>query len=104
MDPQSLYGLYILLLYVLVLIPYGVGGWALRDAFRTPDEQWAAIGRSRNRWLALLGVGLLTWAVALVPSVAYLGFIRPKLRAAAGGAFGGQALGAGSPQGDRYLA
>jgi hypothetical protein len=57
--------------------------WALIDALRATDSQWAAIGQQRNTWVALLAITVLcTGPVGLVLAIVYLLTVRPKLAAA----------------------
>jgi len=53
--------------------------WALVDAAKRTDEEFAAVGHQRMLWLVLLGVGALT-QFGVVVAIAYLIAVRPRLR------------------------
>jgi hypothetical protein len=67
------------LLVSLVILPV----WAIADAARATDSQWAAIGQSRMVWLILLVVlTLAAFPLGIVLSAVYLVTVRPKLATA----------------------
>ena len=73
----------ILLLAVLAVAPIVLGVWAIVDAANKPDAAWAAIGKSRATWIALIAVfTLFCNLVGLVLSIVYLTSIRRQLAAA----------------------
>ena len=76
----------VLLLSLLLLAVFlGLPVWAVVDAARATDQQWAAIGQSRTVWLILLvALTLAVPPVGFILSVVYLLTVRPKLAIAAG--------------------
>jgi hypothetical protein len=68
----------IILLFALSFIVIPV--WALIDALRATDAEWAAVGQQRTLWLALIGVGTVcAGPVGTVLALVYLVSVRPKL-------------------------
>jgi len=67
-------------LMVMFFIGFWVPGWAIVNAIRTPNSTFAAVGRSKGRWVASMVILFLIGdaSLVLVP-IYYLLRVRPKL-------------------------
>jgi hypothetical protein len=73
----------VVLLFLVAIL--GLPVWAVADAARSTDRQWAAVGQSRTVWLILLVVlTVAAFPFGILLSVVYLLTVRPKLATAAG--------------------
>jgi hypothetical protein len=68
-----------LLILLVALVSLIVPIWAIVDAARRPETQWAAAGQNRTRWLVFLTLGALLPVVGVVLLIVYLVSIRPQL-------------------------
>lgn len=69
---------------LLFIAAAGIPLWGAVDATLRRNADWASVGRSRTRWVALQGIGA-PFGVGLVASLAYFGSIRKQVAAAAAG-------------------
>ncbi|MGH8993094.1 MAG: DUF2516 family protein [Acidimicrobiia bacterium] len=74
------------LIILLVMVGFiAVPVWALVDALRATDAQWAAIGQQRTIWVALIAVGTFFGGFpGMILAIVYLVSVRPKLLSARG--------------------
>lgn len=73
------------LLILLVFVSFlALPVWAIVDALRASDAEWAAIGQQRTLWVSLIGLSVVCGGgvVGIVLAVVYLVTVRPKLQAA----------------------
>jgi hypothetical protein len=72
------------LVILLVLVGFiAVPVWAVIDALRASDAEWAAAGQQRTLWVLLVGLGALCGGiVGTILAIVYLLTVRPKLLAA----------------------
>jgi hypothetical protein len=57
--------------------------WAIVDAARRPSAAWAAIGKSKATWIALIAVfAVFCGLVGLILAIVYLATIKPELQKA----------------------
>ncbi len=70
----------LLVLVSLLAVPI----WAVTDALRASDAEWAAIGQQRTMWILLIGLSVVCGGgvVGIILAVIYLVSVRPKLQAA----------------------
>ena len=79
MSYEALGALAILLGFVLFVAGLALWLWAVVDAVRRPEAQWAAAGQSKALWLVVLVVSLLVGGLAWIGALLYLLVARPAL-------------------------
>jgi hypothetical protein len=64
---------------VLTVVVVAIGIWALIDAARMPSSSWAAVGRSKVRWIVALVVLTILSPLGLIPAVWYFASVRRQV-------------------------
>jgi hypothetical protein len=67
---------------------FALAVWALIDAAKYPDKDWAAIGKKKGNWvIAIILANLFCGPIGPIVSIYYLVVIRANLRALHGARF-----------------
>jgi hypothetical protein len=72
------------LIIILFVVSPALTVWALFDAARRPQQQWASASQNQTVWITVLAVSVFACCPGVIVAIVYLAAIRPKLNEISG--------------------